>query len=434
MEKDNLSKNKKLVAISALIGLSSVEQGNRITLAYINRGLNSLGLERISKDELLDALKEAENSEELSNIVHSVASGDKKVADIVNGEDKDLEIVTPAIINSFSLKESQREFNKNLKEAAYSKQLYNRVLEKLSSLLKDPDAFNFPKATNSSVSSDDKALILNLSDIHLGEKDNVSAQGNKNVYDETIAGKRLRDYVEASVKEAKKHGVEHVVVVNVGDIINNVYMHPNQMNYVTMNVASQTASAVRMVTSLLLMLQSEFPRVSFGSIAGNHDRSEGTNKAANIAGDSVSHLIVDMIKLEKEHGMFPNVSLINNEDNDESEIDIEVCGQRLVFTHGEKIKRTAKDNGTKFQGQGKHVDFLVYAHYHSFSLVEINGTIEIGLPALKGFDQYPKTIGLEASTAGQVSFIIDSEKNLDMIPYFFFNKDGSTQKSTTIKI
>lgn len=431
MSNKRLSKEER--ALSGLVGLSSIEQGKKITLAYVNRGLVELGLEKVSKADLVDFLEHASSNEEAVKIIGEVSSGKRKVSDIVNGEDKDLNIITPAIVNNFALKENQREFNKNLKAAAYSKQLYDKVLDKLTDLLKDPNAFTIPEPSEEEV-DDDSALILNLSDIHLGEKDVVSAQGNTNVYDEVTAFTRLEQYVDKSIAEAKKHNVKQVVVINVGDIINNVYMHPNQMGYVTMNVSEQTALAIRLVTSLLLKLQAEFPKVYFGSVAGNHDRSEGANKAANLAGDSVSHLIIDMIKLEKEHGMLPNVTLIENESSDESEIDIEVCGQRLVFTHGEKIKRSSKDNGTKFQGQGKHIDFLIYAHYHSFSLIEINGTIEIGLPALKGFDQYPKTIGLEASTAGQVSFIIDDKRNLSLIPYFYFNKAGVHQEDPTIKL
>ena len=101
------------------------------------------------------------------------------------------------------------------------------------------------------------------------------------------------------------------------------------------------------------------------------------------------------------------------------EIDLTINDKRIVWTHGEKVKRGKNDNAYKFQAGGKHVDCLIYGHFHTFQIKSGDLCQEVGLPALKGMDSYAKSLPTEFSAPGQCFTIVPKDGNIYTIPVLF---------------
>lgn len=403
----------------AVLGEAYLNGGQKFTISSINRYLKQLGQERLKREDvegLVEALKEQQQP--LYDAYVAVGSGKKTLTDYldVSNPCRVYDHVTPTIVNKVSLQESQREFKNDLRVGAYSKMLADKNRKAIIDMLASLDLSMFSEPAD--VKDSDQALVLNLSDLHIGELDDLKVGSYHNIYNLSVLKKRLRIYVDTALNYARANGITNIVVINIGDIITGGYMHPNQLFSIEFDISHQIAEAIKIMLSLLNKLNSEF-KVTFGSIAGNHDRINQKDKAGNIPSDSAAYIVMDTINtIKKTTGALENVTLIDNFD-DMHEIDLTINDKRIVWTHGEKVKRGKNDNAYKFQAGGKHVDCLIYGHFHTFQIKSGDLCQEVGLPALKGMDSYAKSLPTEFSAPGQCFTIVPKDGNIYTIPVLF---------------
>lgn len=405
----------------AVLGETFLNEGQRFSVASINRYLKQLGQDKIKRDEIEDLIERLkEQQQPLYGAYVAVGSGRESLEDYLHIEKEEAkqvyDHVTPAIVNKVALQESQKEFKNSLRVGAYSKMLAENNQKAIKEVLKDLDLSMFSKPAD--VVDSDETMVINLSDLHVGELDDLHVGSYHNYYNLSVLKKRLKKYIDTAVGYARLKGITSIVVINIGDIITGAYMHPNQMFSVEFDVSHQIAEAIKIVLALLNELNSEF-KVTFGSVAGNHDRMNQKDKSGNIPSDSAAYVLMDTIRTIKETiGVLENVDLIDNFD-DMHEIDLTINDKRIVWTHGEKVKRNSNDNSYKFQAGGKHVDCLIYGHFHTFQIKSGDLCQEVGLPALKGMDAYAKSLPTEFSAPGQCFTVVPTDGNIYTVPVFF---------------
>lgn len=401
----------------AVLGDMKLTQGKRLSLAPVNRYLKRFD-KHLSKSDLEDLLVMLSNKQEpLYTAYVTVASGKQTLSEYLDVDNTIYDKVSPATINNIELKESQKQFKQSLMTGAYSKMLAEKNLDAISKLLTNLDLSKFSKGVEIPDESED-VLILNLSDLHIGELDDLYVGNYHNHYNLDVMWKRLDAYVDKALSYARVRGITNIVVVNVGDIITGAYMHPNQMFGIEFDISHQVSEALDVILNLLDRLNSEF-NVTFASIAGNHDRMNQKDKSGNIPSDSAAYVIMNTIKLLKDtYGVLSNVKLVDNY-SDMHEVDLTINNKRIVWTHGEKVKRNNNDNSYKFQAGGKHIDCLIYGHFHTFQIKSGDLCQEVGLPALKGMDSYAKSLPTEFSAPGQCFTVVPKNGNIYSIPVLF---------------
>ena len=154
----------------AVLGEAYLNGGQKFTIASINRYLKQLGQERLKREDiegLVEALKEQQQP--LYDAYVAVGSGKETLTDYldVSNPDRVYDHITPTVVNKVSLQESQKEFKNDLRVGAYSKMLADKNRKAIIDMLSSLDLSMFTQPAD--VKDSDQALVLNLSDLHIGE-------------------------------------------------------------------------------------------------------------------------------------------------------------------------------------------------------------------------------------------------------------------------
>lgn len=424
-----LSNNKIAVAdltplekIGAIIGQVVRENGNRIPVSKYNRYAKAVGLDTLKRDELvdyLDMLTYNENSDtptDMYRIYKMVLDGGVQFSDIFPiATDKYLKNrVSSSVITEMNTRNQQREFKALQKNGA----MFQDLIDNMTLNLKQEIDEKLPpiKVPKIELHHNHKAMLINAADWHIGNQFDATAPGLENKYDYAEFLKRWYEYLDFTIQQAKDAKIDDVYLIHLGDIVEGVYMRPNQGFFTEFDFSTQVTKAEKVLIDTLHKLGQSF-KVHFGMIIGNHDRI--FTKKDNLYGDGVTKIIMANLRLLSDTGQLPNVEIIDN-GKDVHDINLEIEGSNLLFTHGEKIKRNKNDNLSALAGKNKPIDYLFYAHYHDFHVTAGSGkTWEICCPALKGWDNYSKSLGANNSAAGQLTVIFEKGKTPQILPYLF---------------
>ena len=201
------------------------------------------------------------------------------------------------------------------------------------------------------------------------------------------------------------YGIENVLLLNLGDTIENTYMRNYSQTFeAEFNFSTQQAKAIELVSRFIKRLCLEYPKTNFfySAVAGNHDRMN-SNKKEVIYGDSFQTILNLFLK----NLPLDNLQVIEQESPVKGSIYFN--GLNIAFEHGDKLNLNDKNiMATVSQRDGRVYNALLVGHLHHYQVVENNGLFVMS-GSLKGADTYSESLNLRADRS-QACLLIKNGK------------------------
>lgn len=240
--------------------------------------------------------------------------------------------------------------------------------------------------------------VITPSDWHVGlVVDNMNHETQR---------KRVTEYLKATIQYLKLFDVTKVYVVDLGDIIENSYLHiPTSTATTEFNTATQFSKYIKLMLEFLNGLSQHFDVTYKGSISGNHDRL--SKKDETLQGDSFAVMASEVIG--------HTITLLNNKnlhsdlsDYHKDRINFILKGHHLVFVHGDKEKGKGESIIQKYMSiLNSPVDYLVKGHTHSFKVeTESHGRKIFTSGTLNDANDYARGLGYY-STGSQMLLLVN---------------------------
>lgn len=255
------------------------------------------------------------------------------------------------------------------------------------------------------LNTDLKQMIVCLSDIHFGAI--VDIEGRE--YNTEIATRLVMEYADKILSIAKENNVKEVHVVNLGDLVEGLYLRTQNLYSAEKTFSEQVVDASELIINFLTKLSTGLD-VSYSGISGNHDRI--STRDDNIYSDSAvimsNKIIETFIKYSKI-----NIKFIDTEPYHHI---VTRNGKNFLFVHGDKV--SVKKNSVLAEQSilyGIQFDAVIAGHVHHFNVSEVGEdkyTATFG--SVKGSDEYTlKTLNTSASRS-QGIILIDSDGEFEI--------------------
>lgn len=298
------------------------------------------------------------------------------------------------------LQNQRREFNKIkrelLDESIYRNELEMAVREALNDF--KTNGYDYPQNSLSGSERLKKAqneqdlgrnaLVIILSDWHIGCKFKTSY----NEFNYDIVTNLVSEYLNKIERLIDNYGVEKVLLLNLGDTIENTYMRNFSQTFeAEFDFSTQQAKAIELVSWFIKQLCLNHPQThfSYSAVAGNHDRMNG-NKKDVIYGDSFQTILDLFLK----NLPLDNFEVIEQDSPVKGSVNF--AGTNIAFEHGDRLNLNDKNiMATVSQRDGRVYNALLVGHLHHYQAVENNGLFVMS-GSLKGADTYSESLNLRA--------------------------------------
>ena len=396
------SKNEKIevtkefldIAIELKIELQKESPSSRCNWAKLKRMMAEEGYPEAESNESFRQMIKAEQKR------RGVLPSSTTYADMVS--DKKLESVKNAVGELFIAKRgaqnANRELNKMKRDIADGMMFFEGVIE----AIKEKD-FSLPSDFYNHVYSKgekSKDMIASFGDLHYGALVNVEGR----LYNLEIAEKLVMDYADKLIDIAIENNVEEIYVVNIGDLVEGVYMRTANAYGSERNFSEQVVDASELVIKFLTKL-SKSVKVAYAGFNGNHDRISSKND--NLYGDGAVSISNKIIKTFAEYSDGDAVRYI---ESDPYHHIVEKNGRSFLFVHGDTTP-LKKETILAEQSALYNIPFdaIIGGHVHHFSMKEaFEDRFIVTFGSIKGNDEYTlKTIRASASRSQGVILIDD---------------------------
>ena len=250
-----------------------------------------------------------------------------------------------------------------------------------------------------------KIMIAGLSDIHYGSEFNFEGYG----YDTEMAKGLVMKYADKLLELAAKENVSEIRVVNLGDNIEGLYMRTSQAYNASRTIAEQVSEVSELIIDFLTRL-SQYVKVTYSGIGGNHDRTNG-DKDKNIWSDNMSNVINFAVQTFIKY----SGSDIEFIESDPFHHIANPYKWRFLMVHGD-LTPVKKPDVLSLQSSlyGHQFDALIYAHVHHFSMREVlENRYVASFGSIKGTDEYSlKTI--QSTTSRSQGVIVCDEDEFEI--------------------
>lgn len=280
------------------------------------------------------------------------------------------------------------------------------IADEIGNAFKSHDFTELKLAPRIPALSNEKKMIIGLSDLHIGAL--VNTEMNTFNYNTAIA--RMSVYASRIIAEASDNDITDLYVMNLGDVIEHSTMRYSQAYSAEFPFSEQIVRASDLIIKFLMFLAKENFNITYAGIAGNHDRI--TDKDKNIDGDHAVRPINYAIKSFIENAQVKNIHYEQAKDYGHN---IELNTRNFKFVHGDLD--SLKDDGLVARHSsmdGIDYDMVVMGHFHHFREMEIGFDKRIvSFGSLKGADDYGEKIR-KVSMASQGIIIVDENGNIDV--------------------
>ena len=248
-------------------------------------------------------------------------------------------------------------------------------------------------------SDSEKALIVCLSDLHIGECfSNAFGQ-----YDTDIAGQRLDTYFKKVREIAIIHNTHKIYLVSLGDQISgNIHKSIQITN--RENVIEQMKIAINLIADFSRKLCETFDEVDYISVTGNHTRLDKKEDALN---DERLDDMISWVVCQLMSGYANFRQIANNSGWGTTISQFDVGSLKCVAVHGDMDKNNHNSLHKLIDCLGYKPDIILKGHMHTPSYSEVSGTTIIQSGCLSGTgDEYTvgnRLIGSASQTAVLVS-------------------------------
>lgn len=250
-----------------------------------------------------------------------------------------------------------------------------------------------------------KKMIVGLSDLHIG----ALVENDINTFNYNVAIKRMKEYLNKVVTECKKNNITEVFVINLGDSIENPYMH-NLMYDSEFTMSEQILKASDLIIKFLIGL-SEHVLVKVAGISGNHDRLH-EDKKKSLDGDSAIKGINYAIQSYIENAKIDRIVYVQAKDYEHS---IQLNGVNIKFLHGDLDSMNDSNLIAKHSSlDGIDYSLIIMGHYHHHRIIELGlEKFIVVFGSLKGADNFGMKIR-KINSASQGIVIIHEDKEIEI--------------------
>lgn len=308
------------------------------------------------------------------------------------------DIIGELDIKKIEVRNKTNQLNKIKRNFIKSIEIANDVKE---FLLDEID--NFPQFEYEPLTVSDNKLVVQVSDWHVGY---VINDYKGNLYNYEIAKKRLNKLIAEIEKYCDFYDISQVVVVNCGDIIENLYMRQNQSYECEFTLSQQISNATKLLFGFISEL-SKFTNVEVYSVGGNHNRM--AQKDANVEGDNANVIITETLKTFVELSNNERIHIGDTDYKDDS-CEFEINGLKFLAIHGDN----RVSNGKKLF-DSENVDVVLRGHYHNFNIEsQDNGGYVITSGCLFGYNPY-SIKKMSCKTNATQTIIVVGNKEIECI-------------------
>lgn len=379
--------DKDISRLSNIVdSLCEVRNGN-ININTVFKKFNSCGFDLPKSMELLNYLLDYSSTKEYHK---KDIKSDKQL-------DTEYALLDTATRYNMKIRSTQnlsRKYNALKRDVLDELLLREQVLKALPKIDLQPlDTVYSPKGN---------VLLVSLSDVHVGLK---TAD-----FDYDVLIYRMQKYLGYIKNTIDTTHATKIILVSLGDIIENVYMHPTQGYEVEFTLSEQIVKALSLYITFIHKLReiTELP-IECHVIEGNHDRLQG-DKKKNLFHDGASTIL--KYTLEE----YTNILGIDFVDDNLTRQLISVNGTNIAITHGDNDKLNDKVISKLSDYFNTNVDIVLGGHLHNLQINERGSNrfiIQSG--AMFTGNAYSDSLGVNAS-ASQVMLSIDDDGKAQIIP------------------
>ena len=287
---------------------------------------------------------------------------------------------------------------------------YRNFLEDIKNSVEKSPKKKLPKIKTS---KDKEALVLMLSDLHIGKQ--VIGHDGKVLYNIEIAIKNLKKIVERlrCVMEHAGKGtqIDEIVILMIGDLVESENVYPTQNFHIETFVSDQVKIATKILWEVIVEASEMkgIKKVTVVGARGNHGRILLGHESSNW--DFVLH---------------NNLSMLN-EISGKSNIEIsDTCGEfniatvkghRILIRHQAPVQADTPSAKSKFAGwvDIHKVDAICYGHWHHVGINIWNDRFIFRNGSLPGSDDLAERIAVRNKPAQMVFGV-----SKDRLPTFMY--------------
>lgn len=351
--------------------------------------------------------------EEQEEVIEKAVSGELTLEDTENYFTEEplpkdpINIVEPYLENVERNKEQLRNLHKFNRDNAQTQIILRDIFNSLSEQLEEfkEKGELSPLDPAHIYNEGDKEMVVLISDWHVGAL--ISNQYKHGGYDYGILKERLDTLLTEINRNISIYETKKVTVLFVGDLIEGSNMRGNQMYNIEFTTAEQITKGIELLYSFLREVQLMGTQVTFGAVRGNHDRLSGTsNKNEELYNDSAVYVALSQLILLQEHGLLPDVEIIDNRE-DMYELVAYVADKTILLSHGDTLQRNA-NVFEKLSHVPEKQDIVVTGHIHNFQLHQHDYNrmhIVVGSPM--GYNEYSKKLNLDRTDPSQTILVLE---------------------------
>ena len=256
------------------------------------------------------------------------------------------------------------------------------------------------------------AYVVALSDVQSGKTDESGGT-------EELAA-RLHEVLCRIVDHLEQNTYEEIILVDVGDIIENFTNTMQQAQTNDLSLTDQIRFAQRVVLEFIVKLVPYAPKFTYISVPSNHCRvrsSVGNKNAANAPDDDYGILIHDLTKMALEtQSEYSHINFVKPSTWEEA-VTYTTRTKKpttIAVTHGHQFSNTKKGVSDWFAGMTlgrrsgvENAEVLLHGHHHSFEVFRAgHGQQVIGCPTIdNGSSWFSNNTGI-SSPSELLTFIL----------------------------
>ena len=248
-------------------------------------------------------------------------------------------------------------------------------LDNIEQALMDFGRINFPEHKRSDSKNADRAMIIMLNDLHIGQAfDNFFGK-----YNTEIAERRMAQLLDEAKEIAQRHGCGSCIVSLGGDNCSgNIHKTIQVSN--REDVIQQIKKAAEMVTSFCYELTQIFDIVKLVAVDGNHSRLDKKEEAMH--DERLDSLVPYCVNLALGH--LDNFQYLDSANIDSGIAMFNVYGNYFLSVHGDYDDFTKNGVNNLITMVGLIPKYILFGHHHTCSVDEANGIVMIRGGSLVG--------------------------------------------------
>jgi len=217
--------------------------------------------------------------------------------------------------------------------------------------------------------------VLDISDVHAGERVDAGETGGLNSYDLAEMKRRASALLSRALESMSLHGPDRLHVHLLGDIVTGERIYPGQSWSLDANLIRQVFEAERVLTSVISELAQAVPEVRVFCVAGNHGRAGRPGEYH----PRTNFDVLAYVLLSRRLSSLANVSVHVSEAPWQAYEVPELGGQRHLLLHGDGIRSSLSlpyyglDRAVRewTRTAGMSLDYVHVGHFHRAADVQL---------------------------------------------------------------